>query len=54
MTVEEAKEYAEKMSYTQAVYNALQGTNIPYRKATKIKLTKLLEIAKQLESEEEE
>lgn len=25
MTVEEAKEYARTMSYTEAVYNALQG-----------------------------
>lgn len=54
MTNEEAKEYAEKMSYTEAVYNALQARCVPYRKATKLKLTKLLEIAKQLENEEEE
>lgn len=49
MTVEEAKEYAKTMSYTDAVYNALQGRAIPYRKATKIKLNELLAKAKELE-----
>lgn len=49
MTVEEAKEYTKTMSYTDAVYNALQGRAIPYRKATKIKLNELLEKAKELE-----
>lgn len=49
MTVEEAKEYAKTMSYADAVYNALQGRAIPYRKATKIKLNELLEKAKELE-----
>ena len=46
MTIEEAKEYAKEMSYTEAVYNALQGRSVPYKKATKIKLDELLEIAK--------
>lgn len=49
MTVEEAKEYAKTMSYTEAVYNALQGRAVPYRKATRIKLDELLEKAKELD-----
>lgn len=36
MTREEAKEYANKMTYRDAVYYALQGKCIPYRKATLI------------------
>ena len=43
MTVEEAKEYAKTMSYEEAVYNALQGRAVPYKKATKIKLDELIE-----------
>ena len=46
MNLEQAKTYAEKMSYSQAVYNALCGYGIPYRKATKIKLNELLDVAK--------
>lgn len=42
MTREEAEEYAKGMSYRNAVYNALQGKCIPYRKATLIKLYGLL------------
>lgn len=49
MTVEEAVEYAKTMSYEQAVYNALQGRAVPYRKATKIKLNELLKMAKELD-----
>ena len=49
MTIEEAKEYAKTMSYEQAVYNALQGRAIPYKKATKIKLDELLKRAKELD-----
>ena len=49
MTVEEAKEYAKTMSYGEAVYNALQGRSVPYRKATKIKLNELLQKAKELD-----
>ena len=48
MLVEEAVEYAKTMSYTEAVYNALQGRAVPYKKATKIKLDELLEIAESL------
>ena len=43
MTREEAKEYAKDITYRDAVYNALQGKCIPYRKATLIKLHELLE-----------
>lgn len=49
MTVEEAKEYAKTMSYTEAVYNALQGRAVPYKKATKIKLDELLKSANELD-----
>ena len=52
MIVEEAIEYAKTMSYTDAVYNALQGRAVPYKKATKIKLDELLKIAKELDKEE--
>lgn len=44
MTKKEAEEYAKEMTYRDAVYNALQGKCIPYRKATLIKLYKLLDI----------
>ena len=49
MTLEEAKEYAKTMSYENAVYNALQGRAVPYKKATKIKLDELLKKAKELD-----
>ena len=51
MTVEEAKEYAKDMSYTAAVYNAMQGRAVPFRKATAIKLKELLEIAKRADED---
>ena len=44
MTREEAEEYAKEMTYRNAVYNALQGKCIPYRKATLIKLYELLDM----------
>lgn len=44
MTREEAEEYAKGMTFHDAVYNALQGKCIPYRKATLIKLYELLDI----------
>lgn len=47
MTREEAKEYAKEMTYRDAVYNALQGKCIPYRKATLIKLYELLDMVEQ-------
>lgn len=47
MTREEAEQYAETMTYRDAVYNALQGKCIPYRKATLIKLYELLDVLEQ-------
>ena len=44
MTREEAEEYAKEMTYRDAVYNALQGKCIPYRKATLIKLYELMDM----------
>lgn len=41
---EEVEEYAKEMTYRDAIYNALQGKCIPYRKATLIKLYKLLDM----------
>ena len=49
MNLEEAKKVAENMTFIDAVYNALGGKCIPYRKATKIKLLELLEVAKQMD-----
>lgn len=43
MNKEQAEEYAKTMTYRDAVYNALQGKSIPYRKATMIKLHELLD-----------
>lgn len=54
MTREEAKEYAKKMTYRNAVHNALQGKCIPYRKATLIKLYELLYMVELQERSEEE
>ena len=53
MNREEATEYAKHMTYEDAVYNALQGRSIPYRKATMIKLHELLEVAKKIDKEQE-
>lgn len=44
MTKEEAEKYADNMSYYHAVYNAFQGKCIPYSRATKAKLYRLLKI----------
>lgn len=54
MTREEAEEYAKNMSYRNAVYNALQGKCIPYRKATLIKLYELLDMIEPQKSEVED
>lgn len=51
MTREEAEEYAKEMTYRNAVYNALQGKSIPYRKATLIKLHELLDMVEPQKSE---
>lgn len=49
MNMEEAQKIASKMSFTSAVYNALNAKCVPYRKATKIKLRELLDIAKDID-----
>lgn len=49
MNLEEAKIVADKMTYADAVCNALGSKCVPYRKATKIKLKELLEIAKSVD-----
>ena len=51
MTIEEAKEYAETMSYRDVIYNLKRAKCIPYRKATFIKLNELLDIVEPQESE---
>lgn len=43
-------EQTKKMSYSQAVYNALRGYGIPYKKATKNKLNEFLEVAKNIDA----
>lgn len=53
MTREEAEEYAKEMTYRNALYNALQGKCIPYRKATLIKLHELLDMVERQEKERE-
>ena len=50
MNMEEAKIIADKMSFTSAIYNALNAKCVPYRKATKIKLNELLDIAKDVDN----
>lgn len=54
MTREEAEDYAKEMTYREAVYNALQGKCIPYRKATLIKLCELLDMVEPKEVREYE
>lgn len=54
MTREEADNMAKSMSYRQAIYNALNGRCIPYRKATKKKLFELLEILEAQSCEDDE
>lgn len=44
MNMKEAEEIAKKMTYMDAVYNALQGKCVPFKKATRIKLNELLNI----------
>ena len=45
MNMEEAKKVAEKMTYREAVMNCLYARCVPYRKATRIKMQELLELA---------
>ena len=42
MTDEEAKRYAGRMGYTEAIWNVMQGYGIPYKKATMAKLVRLV------------
>ena len=53
MNNQEAEEYAKEMTYRDAVYNALQGKCIPYRKATIKKLYELLDVIEPQEGSEE-
>lgn len=48
MTREEVEEYVKGMTYSDAIYNALQGKGIPYRKATLTKLSKLIDVINNL------
>lgn len=54
MTREEAEEYAKTMSFRQAVYNAMAGKCIPFRKATAIKLRELLLLADEIDRHRKE
>ena len=47
MTKEEAKEYAKKMTYRDAINNLMKARSIPYRKATFIKVNELLNALEQ-------
>ena len=49
MNLEEAKIVADKMTYADAVCNAVNSKCVPYRKATGIKLKELLKIAKSVD-----
>ena len=49
MNTEQAKTYAETMSYSEAVSNVKYGKGIKYRKATMIKLRELAKIADMLD-----
>ena len=42
MTVDEAERYADKMTYREAIGNALSAKCVPYRRATLTKLHRLL------------
>lgn len=43
MTREEAKKYAENMTYREAIYNLKKAKSVPYRKSTFIKVNELLD-----------
>ena len=53
MNLEEAKEYAKTMTYSEAVSNVRYSKGIKYRKATMIKLHELAEIADRLDRKTE-
>ena len=50
MNTEQAKEIAKQMTYRDAVFNALQGRCVPFKKATKIKLKELLDLVEDMEN----
>ena len=50
MNLEQAKEYAKTMTYSEAVSNVRYSKGIKYRKATMIKLRELAEIADRLDT----
>ena len=52
MNLEEAKIVADKMTYADAVCNAVNSKCVPYRKTTEIKLKELLKIAKSVDKEQ--
>ena len=49
MNVEQAKEYAKTMTYSEAISNVRYSKGIKYRKATMIKLRELAQIADRLD-----
>lgn len=53
MNLEQAKEYAKTMTYSEAVSNVRYSKGIKYRKATMIKLHELAEIADRLDRKTE-
>lgn len=44
MNMAEAEEIAKKMTFREAVNNALRGRCVPFKKATRIKLNELLDM----------
>lgn len=50
MTKEKAREYAETMTFRDAINNLIQSKCVPYRKATFIKIRKLLKMVESNES----
>lgn len=53
MNAEQAKAYAENMTYSEAVSNLKYAKGVRYRKDTKIKLRELAEIADALDRKDE-
>lgn len=52
MTKEEAKKYADNMTYRDAINNLMKARSIPYRKATFIKINELLKTLEQQPNED--
>ena len=49
MNVEQAKEYAKTMTYSEAIMNLQFAKGIQYKRATRIKLLELAKIADRLD-----